>query len=283
MEIKNKKGSEIHYIIISLILGLILIGIIFSWIYQEYFFGEEELDLQKCKESIFARSKIPNTILSEIPKVEDLKDKFPLQCKTRVITINDDNKDDAEKIISDAMAACWALYDNGNANIFPPNSKIENARTACFTCARIHFDTKINIYTEKMLDEKMGNEQTYLEYLTANHQNQYLIQKKSFDKEAFTIGDNTDVRNIFTYIADKITNDAATIYPPRRIDSEWGDLHITLSTWALREDLTQNQLLFYQNAEDNIKKLMNTEIQNNWFGGDNDIMQACMDWEGINV
>ena len=152
MNKQNKKGSEMYYIIISLILGLILIGIVFSWIYQEYFFGEDELKLQQCRESIFTRSKIPHTEWKTINPL-DLKEKYPLKCETNIITINEGNQENAEKIISDAIAACWALYDEGRVDLYHPDFQWATAKTSCFTCARIHFDVDVNISTKEMFEE----------------------------------------------------------------------------------------------------------------------------------
>ena len=139
---KNKKGAEKYYILISLILGLILIGIIFSWIFQEYFFGEELMDLQKCKQSIYARSAIPNVEKAGITFI-DFKEEFPLECKTQKIIINEKNKEQASKIIADAMAACWALFNQGEVSLYGGPGVLNNVPTNCFTCARIVFDPEV--------------------------------------------------------------------------------------------------------------------------------------------
>jgi hypothetical protein len=281
----NKKGAEKYYILISLILGILLIGITFSWIFSGYLFDEEAIELQKCKKSILARSTIPTGTINNF---FELKEQFPLECKTRVIEINEQNTADAEKIIADAIAACWALYDRGEAEIYSPNfiRWAANAPTTCFTCARIHFNTNDvkTIKTKDMLKKTMSNGQSYMEYLTANKQNLYLIQPDSFTTNHldFDIDPNTPA-TYWKYYASLLTNSKSTIYPPYQIQTDKEDLHITLSTWAINKEEMINQVFFYQNAKNNIKDLNEIEIQNKWFGGSKDIMGACGHWDGINI
>jgi hypothetical protein len=277
---KDKKGAEKYYILISLILGLLLIGIIFSWIFQEYFFGEEIMDLQKCKQSIITRSAIPNFKKLGMTFV-DFKEEFPLECKTQKIIINKKNQEEANKTIADAMAACWALFNQGEVTLYGAPGPTQNVPTNCWTCARIVFDPEVKdleIDVKQMLLEDLDNKRTYLQYLTYNSQNPSLNPDNL--KEDFKI---TAERNIGT--------DTSKIYYPGKINSNDGDLHITLSSWIISEKETMNQLFFYQKAKENLIKLTNANgdhtISNAWINGmgqnAKDISAACSGWDGINV
>lgn len=284
MKYKNKKASEKYYILISIILGLVLIGIIFSWIFQEYLFGEGEMSLLKCKQSIATRNTIPNTQIFGMDFLK-LKEEFPLECKTQIIEINEENKEQAGTIIAEAMASCWALYNRGEASIFPSGHVFAKIRTACFTCARITFAPEIQNTLEllniegqesvtgedkSILQEKSSNGQIYWDYLTSNNQNPFLKQR-SFAED-------------FNIIPEKHIwrEDTSTIYYPRKIDPKKGDLHITVSSWVMSKDSTVNTLLFYQKAQESLRILSKTPIQNDWFKKE-DIDGACEAWDGINV
>jgi hypothetical protein len=277
----NKKGAEKYYILISLILGILLIGITFSWIFSGYLFDEEAMELQKCKQSILARSTIPDNLIT---RFTDLKEKFPLECKTKVIEINEENTANAEKIIANAITACWALYDRGEAELFSSSWPWQSSTTACFTCARIHFTEASKsiistpIDTKKMLEKTMDDERTYLDYLTSNGQNKYLFHPNAFETQDFTITETKRFLNA----------DTSTIQYPKTINPEHGDLHITLASWVLKingEIETENNIFFYQNAEQNLKKISGisaTPILNDW-GSSSDIDAVCGHWDGINI
>jgi len=279
---KDKKGAEKYYILISLILGLLLIGIIFSWIFQEYFFGEEMMDLQKCKQSILTRSKIRNVDKAGMTFL-NFKEKFPLECKTQKIIINEENREEANKIIADAMAACWALFNQGEVSLYGgPGPLLENVPTNCFLCARIVFDleTELEIDVKQMLLENMDDERTYLQYLTYNSQNPGL-----------NIGNLRDNFGIILK-TELFDTDTSQIYYPNKISSTSGNLHLTLSSWTISETEIMNQLFFYQNAEENLVKLTNPDrktytISNAYFHGygsdGKDIPAACSGWDGINI
>lgn len=275
--IKDKKGAEKYYILISLILGLILIGIIFSWIFQEYFFGEEMMDLQKCKQSILARSKIPNINKKGMTFV-DFKEEFPLECKTQKIIITEENKDEADKIIADAMVACWALFNQGEVSLYGGPGIFQNVPTNCFLCARITFEVEdLEIDVKQMLLGNMSDEQKYLQYLTYNSQNPSLTMGTLWPD--FKILSKWDPGT-----------DTSLIHYPDKINSVKGDLHITLSSWTINKDEIMNQLFFYQNAKQNLEELTNPDgesftISNSYFNNvfGNDIPAACSNWDGINI
>jgi hypothetical protein len=285
---KNKRASEKYYILISLILGLILIAIVFGWIFQEYFFGESEMDILRCKQSVIARHNLPQ--LEEIGgNWFSLKDNFPLECKTQIITINENNQDNAGKIIADAISACWAIYNQGEVSLFPKGHIFEDIRTSCFTCARIHFDSSIKtrftgsdtipiLGEGSILLDTMPNGQTYYDYLIANNQNPFLKrQPKGTPEEDFRI---VPEENGFW------REDTSKIYYPTTIDSNNGDLHITLASWMIEKDLVVNSVFFYQKAQQILKELTNSDgdhdIQNDW-GWTGDINAACSSWDGINI
>jgi hypothetical protein len=274
----NKGGAGKYDTLMGLIVGILIIGIIFSWIFSGYLFDEEGIELQKCKKSILARSTIPD---NTITKFINLKEQFPLECKTRVIEINAENAENAEKIIADAITACWALYDRGEAELFSSSWPWQSSTTACFTCARIHFTEETKniittpIDTKTMLEAPMADGRTYLSYLTANGQNKYLFQPSAFSHYDFIIDEGTKLPG----------TQRSTIQYPQTISPNYEDLHITLASWVLKEEggiKTENNIFFYQRAQENLEELTGTPVLNELFWGD-DIDAACGYWDGINI
>jgi hypothetical protein len=109
--------------------------------------------------------------------IYSFKEEFPLKCKTMVKTIEKEdvekkNASEAERIIAETMAECWALYDKGDSKAFPS----EFFKTSsCVPCARIHLTEEakeymrqndVDISIRNSMDEKMkGQEYTYYNYL----------------------------------------------------------------------------------------------------------------------
>lgn len=137
----NKRGMY-WGILLTLILSIILMGIIFYWIYGEYF-NANDYNWDSCRTSIQLRSSLPDISIAHT-SWKSFKDDFPLKCKTQVVDITkadlhkDKNGDmNAEKIIAENMAKCWALFDSGDSNAFPSESWF-SISSFCVPCARIH-------------------------------------------------------------------------------------------------------------------------------------------------
>ena len=171
---RNKKGDYKYGIILSLILGVMVLSLSLYFIFQELW-SEDELDWEICRQSIQIRALLPDAEIKG-NSVDSFKDSYPLKCKTNVVIIKkSDVKDieDAQKIIAETMARCWALYDKGDSNAFP--AKFFKS-SVCVPCARIHLTedakeyleekkiTGINI-RESLMNLKMTKEYSYYEYL----------------------------------------------------------------------------------------------------------------------
>ena len=128
----NKIGSEKYYIIISLILGLIVLGLGLYFIFNEYF-NEDELDWQQCRQSVILRSNLPN--LKELRM--DLKGAFPLKCKTEVVTIDSAEPEEVYERISKAVTSGWYMFGEGKLDFIHREWLTDNRY--CLVFARIHF------------------------------------------------------------------------------------------------------------------------------------------------
>lgn len=168
----DKKGDYKYDLIFSLILGLLIIGLSFYFIFNELF-SSEDIDMEVCRQSIQARAVLPDVEEGGIT-VASFKDSYPLKCRTRVFEIdkNDIVKNRAAGIIAERMAECWALFDSGDSNSFPA----EVFKTSsCVPCVRIGLsedakkylkeneDVEINI--RDALDERMTKDFSYYTYL----------------------------------------------------------------------------------------------------------------------
>jgi len=174
----NKRGDQKYYIIISLILGLMVLGLSLYFIFHEYL-TEDDLDWQACRQSIVLRANSP-----ELKKWDStfasFKDTFPLKCKTQVIEVDKEGVKDLGKIVGDTLVQCWGLYDYGDSMSFPSPSGTwllgSEYASICVPCARIHLteDAKqelenshggeVNI--EEFLKTSYHGEVTYYNYLT---------------------------------------------------------------------------------------------------------------------
>lgn len=143
----NKRGAEKYYIIISLILGLMVLGLSLFFIFNEYF-TEGELNWQQCRQSIILRTNLPEADL--IALKYDLKGAFPLKCKTEVVTINSADPEKVYSQISEAVAEGWYMFGEGKFDfIHRDNLK----STKCLVFGRVHFtEEAIQEFNENNLD-----------------------------------------------------------------------------------------------------------------------------------
>ena len=164
---RNKRGDEKYYILISLILGLMILAISLSWIFQEYF-NSDDLDYEACKQSIVFRANAPEVKLAGIT-FHDFSNDFPLKCKTKVVEIGKDDLGDIDNIIGRQMSECWALFGNGDSNPFPSNFYDQNS--VCVPCARIHLTKEAkgamgdNFDLREALDSGFNEKSSYFVYL----------------------------------------------------------------------------------------------------------------------
>ncbi|MFA5061251.1 MAG: hypothetical protein WC494_02970 [Candidatus Pacearchaeota archaeon] len=133
----EKKGSGKYYIIISLILGLLVLSISFNYIFS--YISSDELNWQECRQSIYLRSISPEFKSGDI-SLADLKDAFPLKCKTEVVTIDTAKPEKVYKKISDTLYAGWNLFGEGEFDIVP--KKFLSGNSYCMVFARISYTPK---------------------------------------------------------------------------------------------------------------------------------------------
>ncbi len=166
----DKVGDYKYGLLFSLIMGLLVIGLSFYFIFNELF-TQEDIDWQVCRQSIQARATLPDVDLEGFGSMTSFKDAYPLKCKTNVVEIDKGNVKDIDKIIGETMVECWALFDKGDVSAFP--DKFFKSST-CVPCARIHLTNEAKDYLKEKnivvnirnaLDEPMTSEYSYYVYL----------------------------------------------------------------------------------------------------------------------
>jgi hypothetical protein len=142
--LRDKRGDAKYDIILSIIVGLLVVGIVFFWIFQE-FFTEDDIDWEVCRESLIVRNSLPEGQV--IAKYESSKHLLPLKCNARVINIDYEDRDRAEKEIGQAASECWYMVGRGDYEVFPGSSvHYGGIDTPCMVCARISFDSDVKEY-----------------------------------------------------------------------------------------------------------------------------------------
>ena len=118
----NKKAQWQNYLLPA-IMAVIVLGISFFFIFNEYF-TEDEINREVCRESIVVRSALPEASFLGAT-ANSMKNDFPLKCKTNVIEVTEDDvtpdskgKRKIDKIIGDALTECWYIFLNGDGQIF---------------------------------------------------------------------------------------------------------------------------------------------------------------------
>lgn len=194
---KNKRGYS--YWIISIILALIVMSIGLYWIFQEYF-NDDDVNEEICKESIILRNTIPDVEVSGLTLM-DLKEKYPLKCKSQRIQIDYNDTERATNEILTKMAECWNLWGKGEYDIF--SKKNFDAYSTCCVCAYFEFreDTK-QYYSENpinikdSMDNELESEITYKQYLTNKGQNPLILNNLYWNEFDVNFKENEAAYNI---------------------------------------------------------------------------------------
>lgn len=147
---KNKKGDSKYDIILSIIVGIIVVGIVMFWIFQE-FFTEEDIDWEVCRESLIVRNSLPEGRV--VTQYYETKTMLPLKCGTRVINIDYEDVQEAEKEIGQAVSECWYMVGRGEYEVFPySGATLGRTETPCMVCSRISLDADVkDYYTENKI------------------------------------------------------------------------------------------------------------------------------------
>lgn len=137
----NKKaGDEKYYILLSLIIGIMILGIVLFFIFKEYF-TEDDLTWEACRQSIVMRASVPDT------SIQTIADLVPLKCKTGIYNVNyEDKKKLWGEVVPKLISACDSLTGNGKYRIFPDKFWFDQTNSYCFPCVRIHFEENVKSY-----------------------------------------------------------------------------------------------------------------------------------------
>lgn len=137
----NKRGDEKYYIIVSLILGIIVLGLALYFIFQEYF-TQDAINWESCRQSVYLRNMMPEKDLG-LTTLSG-KELYPLKCQTQVINVNYKNASKVEEEFRNAILQSWYLVGYGDYKIFA--STTWDAQTHCMVTARIHIDPQVSSY-----------------------------------------------------------------------------------------------------------------------------------------
>ena len=143
----NKRGQGLKWdLVLSLMLGLIVLGLVIYFIAQEYLTGDE-MGWQICRESVLLRSgNFQNIVKLEQEKL------FPFKCTTQNVVIDFKDLRKAERLIGETMARCYYTYGEGQA-LYAPEFK--GNKLMCFYCARIHFTDDVKDYYKYWTSEDL--------------------------------------------------------------------------------------------------------------------------------
>ena len=308
----NKKAQWQNYLLPA-IMAVLVLGISFYFIFNEYFTGEG-MDREVCKESVMVRSAMPEVKVAGLNLVS-LKDDFPLKCKTNVVevtkddvVINKEGKRNVDNIIGDALVECWYIFGRGDANVFA--ASLYGQTTTCVPCARIHLtneakaavvDGKIDIegiLNDVNLFDIGGKKTSYLNYLNGVGEKFYPfnpMETRGFDLGGEKFGlegvgfwnrvDNPDFKT-------KLDSDVSEwgafgkVVLPKYLDVEKGDLIISVGEVTTSADVENDYvpyMFYFQNGQDDyLKEMDKTFFQWGLTGFDTTASESiCDSWEGI--
>ena len=307
----NKRGQWQNYLLPA-ILAVLVLGISFYFIFNEYFTGED-LEREVCKESVMVRSAMPEAKKANINLVS-LKDDFPLKCKTRVvevtaddIEIDEDGKRKVDNIIGDALAECWYIFGNGDGNVFAAN--LYGMTTTCIPCARIHLTNEAKdkvraemggkIDIEGLLNgAKLEDKFFYLNYLNGVGKlfepfnpmgtGKFDLGGDKFGIDSIPWGQRIDSPDFATKLDSDVREwgTFGQVVLPKYLNVERGDLIISVGEVTTSSDVEVDfipYMFYFQNGQDDyLEQMDRTFFQWGVTGFDPSASEnICNAWEGI--
>ena len=226
----NKKGVHWGYVLAG-ITGMIVIGIVFHFIFNEYF-TEDDIDWEQCRQSLILRNTLPEKDLKIA--VASTKGTLPVKCGTKVINIDYEDLERAEKEVAETVASCWYMYGRGEYRIFPSSVwSGSELNIPCMICARIHLDNEVReFYSEEnkidieySLDGPFENYDTSVwGYLNPERGSRAFMYFKNWSKDGFSIYLH-EQSNFMSMLAE-IPDDVEVFGFPQYFDPSRGDLFI---------------------------------------------------------
>lgn len=192
----NKHGEITTQQIVLLIILLVSFAIILFLLFRLNIGGETEKEL--CHNSVVTRGS------AVIPA-----DASPLKCSRTYLCITKDGscegltkpevekvktKEEVYQILADEMADCWWMFGEGEVNYVGKDFK---SNLYCSICSQILLDDSLseiegiqnNIdekdFYEYLENQKISEEQTYLEYLTGLKKVEYIEQSMAEEGGSF--------------------------------------------------------------------------------------------------
>lgn len=216
-------------LMIAMITGIMVLVIGFSWIFGESF-SEDSIDWEACRQSLIARSVMPEADLAVA--VFSSKEILPLKCGTKVVNIDYEDLERAEKEIAETVSSCWYMIGRGDYKIFPSMSSLtRESATPCMVCARIHIGSDVKEYyseEETMINiergingQLEGYDTTIWDYLNPARGVSAFLYFKGWEEEGFNISRIYDVSRILD-----VAVDTEVFSFPKYLDPDRGDLFI---------------------------------------------------------
>ena len=217
-------------IIIAMIMGLVTVGMVFSFVTN--ISSEANIDWEQCRQSLVARNLLPEKDLAVIVALS--KSFLPLECTTKVIEIDYEDVERAEKEIAETISSCWYMYGRGDYKIFPGRQALTNAETPCMVCARVHLNSDVKEYysgedttidIERAIDGQLeGYDTTIWDYLNPDRGPRAFMYFKDWSEDGFNI---TYVeRPSFLEDYKDVQDDSEAFSFPKNLISGKGDLFI---------------------------------------------------------
>ena len=185
---KNKRGELTTTQLVTIIVLIVSFVIILFFIFKLNF--GETTDQEICRNSV---------VLKEAPG--DFTG--TLDCKTKYVTIESEDKGEIMKVIADEMASCWWQFGEGEIN-YGEGFTETNVHYAI--CSIVTFDEKVQekiseityqeFYTFLQKENKTSS-QTYLQYLYSKNTFDNLDDEEYF---GFSLSDSIDTSQKYSII-----------------------------------------------------------------------------------
>ncbi len=227
----NKRGLHWGFII-AMITGLIVVGIGYFIFHESSTDGD--IHWEGCRQSLVARNMLPEKDLAIA--VASTKGALPLKCGTKIINIDYEDLERAEKEVAETISSCWYMYGKGEYRIFPSSAwSGSELNTPCMVCARIHLDKEVrefysdNIREDGRIDIKYsldgqleGYGVSFWEYLNPDRGGKAFMYFNDWAEEGFSI----EIHEEPNLISAEIPDDVKAFNFPQYLDPEKGDLFI---------------------------------------------------------
>lgn len=184
---RNRKAFNTMWPVVVILVSVLIMIFLLLFVKKNHEVGQSSSAQTACRSSVIAHSKFGT----------------PINCPVSFINIKTRDKEDAKRIVADAMVDCWDDYGKGRLKLFQAEDE-----KFCTVCSIINFkriDERITgfpLFLSRSYFSRVGVRYNYQEYLTGFRTSDSMIDELSRTQAEQYLDPESRYAILFTFYKD---------------------------------------------------------------------------------